>query len=320
MTIKMADRLIALRRAKGLSQREVAKQLGVTRQAVSKWERAEASPDTDNLLALMALYGVTLEDLMPSEKKPAQTMAVSNRRQKARGEKLRSLRETHGMTVAGLAAALNVPEETFAAWESGDVSPSPEEWSAVAAAIGVSTEELTDAVYMPRLNFGQMDGDTLSAEEKAAMVAAYEQGSHRRYRRGRAIVRTVIAIDSMWMLVVLFLRVFTADLSGTAESVLGIAINIPFYVLLWRGKPWVRYYYVVQRAVAVFMYLMLLGQAGSSPHTVYISEMGTVTYPEPFPWWLIGFIVVLIAYCVATAVLFFANRSVKEFLYAQHAG
>ena len=55
MNVKVANRLIELRRRKGLSQEELADILGVSRQAVSKWERTEASPDTNNLIALAKL-------------------------------------------------------------------------------------------------------------------------------------------------------------------------------------------------------------------------------------------------------------------------
>lgn len=64
MNIDMANRLAARRRAAGLSQEALAEKLGVTRQAVSKWERSESSPDTDNLIALANLYGVSLDDLL----------------------------------------------------------------------------------------------------------------------------------------------------------------------------------------------------------------------------------------------------------------
>ncbi len=67
MTIEMADRLITLRRARGLSQRDVAHHLGVSRQAVSKWEQADSSPDTDNLIALLQLYGVSWGEFMRQE-------------------------------------------------------------------------------------------------------------------------------------------------------------------------------------------------------------------------------------------------------------
>ena len=64
MNIQIADRLVALRREQGWSQEELAIRLGVSRQAVSKWERAEASPDTDNLIALARLYGISLDQLL----------------------------------------------------------------------------------------------------------------------------------------------------------------------------------------------------------------------------------------------------------------
>lgn len=64
MDLAMAQRLVDRRKAAGLSQEALAAQLGVSRQAVSKWERSESSPDTDNLIALVALYGVSLDELL----------------------------------------------------------------------------------------------------------------------------------------------------------------------------------------------------------------------------------------------------------------
>lgn len=67
MDLAMAQRLVNRRKAVGLSQEALAAQLGVSRQAVSKWERSESSPDTDNLIALAALYGVSLDELLYGE-------------------------------------------------------------------------------------------------------------------------------------------------------------------------------------------------------------------------------------------------------------
>lgn len=67
MDLEMAQRLVDRRKAAGLSQEALAAQLGVSRQAVSKWERSESSPDTDNLIALAALYGVSLDELLYGE-------------------------------------------------------------------------------------------------------------------------------------------------------------------------------------------------------------------------------------------------------------
>lgn len=67
MNIEIANRLVELRKKMGLSQEELADKLGLSRQAVSKWERAEASPDTDNLICLAKLYGVSLDSLLDTE-------------------------------------------------------------------------------------------------------------------------------------------------------------------------------------------------------------------------------------------------------------
>ena len=69
MNIEIANRLVKLRKEKKLSQEALANELGISRQAVSKWERAEASPDTDNLILLAELYGISLDDLLKTDQK-----------------------------------------------------------------------------------------------------------------------------------------------------------------------------------------------------------------------------------------------------------
>ena len=72
MNIEIANRLYEYRKNMGLTQEELAEKIGVSRQAVSKWERSEASPDTDNLIELSKIYGVTLDELLKGkEEAPA---------------------------------------------------------------------------------------------------------------------------------------------------------------------------------------------------------------------------------------------------------
>ena len=73
MNIEIANRLVNLRKSNGLSQEALAEKLGISRQAVSKWERAEASPDTDNLILLAKIYKVSLDELLSSEEDPTPT-------------------------------------------------------------------------------------------------------------------------------------------------------------------------------------------------------------------------------------------------------
>ncbi len=67
MNIEIANRLVNLRKEMGLSQEQLAEKIGVSRQAVSKWERSEASPDTDNIILLARLYNVSLDELLRTE-------------------------------------------------------------------------------------------------------------------------------------------------------------------------------------------------------------------------------------------------------------
>lgn len=62
--MKLEEKLVSLRKEKGLSQLKLAEMMNVSRQAVSRWEAGTAVPSTDNLKYLGLLYGVTLEYLL----------------------------------------------------------------------------------------------------------------------------------------------------------------------------------------------------------------------------------------------------------------
>ncbi|MCL2862279.1 MAG: helix-turn-helix transcriptional regulator [Firmicutes bacterium] len=64
MDYKTADRLIELRKKNNYSQDELSEKLSISRQAISKWERAESLPDTENLIALARLYNISLDSLV----------------------------------------------------------------------------------------------------------------------------------------------------------------------------------------------------------------------------------------------------------------
>lgn len=60
----LADKITDLRKKNGWSQEELAHQLGVSRQAVSKWESAASIPDLDKILKMSALFGVSTDYLL----------------------------------------------------------------------------------------------------------------------------------------------------------------------------------------------------------------------------------------------------------------
>lgn len=60
----LSDNLRSLRRRRGENQEQVAEAVGITRQALSKWESGASLPDLPNCVALADYYGVTVDDLL----------------------------------------------------------------------------------------------------------------------------------------------------------------------------------------------------------------------------------------------------------------
>lgn len=60
----MKDRINLLRKKMGLSQEELANKIGVSRQAVSKWESGQSMPDLDKIIALSDLFGVSTDYIL----------------------------------------------------------------------------------------------------------------------------------------------------------------------------------------------------------------------------------------------------------------
>ncbi len=59
-----ADRIQSLRKAKGISQEELADIIGVSRQAVSKWESEQSTPDVEKIILLSDYFGTTTDYLL----------------------------------------------------------------------------------------------------------------------------------------------------------------------------------------------------------------------------------------------------------------
>ena len=90
--MELYEKLYELRRASGMSQEELAEKLGVSRQAVSKWESGATQPELGKLIELSKLYSVSVDELLSLEHaKPEQDAAespVQSNAEKAPAEKL----------------------------------------------------------------------------------------------------------------------------------------------------------------------------------------------------------------------------------------
>ena len=65
--MELYEKLYELRRASGMSQEELAEKLGVSRQAVSKWESGATQPELQKLIELSKLYSVSVDELLSLE-------------------------------------------------------------------------------------------------------------------------------------------------------------------------------------------------------------------------------------------------------------
>ena len=81
--MNIADRIQYLRKQKGLSQEELADKIGVSRQAVSKWESEQSTPDLDKIIVMSDLFEVTtdyilkgIEPVSTTSKKTIKTLYI----------------------------------------------------------------------------------------------------------------------------------------------------------------------------------------------------------------------------------------------------
>ncbi len=61
-------RIAEVRKSRGLSQEEVAKEIGIDRSTVAKWETGKAKPKADTLLALSALFNCSIDEILGNER------------------------------------------------------------------------------------------------------------------------------------------------------------------------------------------------------------------------------------------------------------
>lgn len=142
MSMETAARLAENRKKRKMSQEELAGKLGVSRQAISKWERGETSPDTDNLIALAGIYGMTLDELLLPHEESKQPAVTDSTAVKPSVAPTAIAETTTPETVAPVPAS--TPTPSYAS------SPTPEPTPAAGAQAAVSAKvSFDDSVFAP---------------------------------------------------------------------------------------------------------------------------------------------------------------------------
>jgi transcriptional regulator with XRE-family HTH domain len=65
--MKFQEKISQIRKDKGLSQEELAEKLGISRQAIAKWEAGLSYPDVDNLITLSSLFQISIDSMLKTE-------------------------------------------------------------------------------------------------------------------------------------------------------------------------------------------------------------------------------------------------------------
>lgn len=77
--MNIGKRIHAIRQQKNITQEQLAQDLAISRQAVSKWESGKAIPDIENLMYISNLYGVSLDELIKGDDKVSQKIVADAR-------------------------------------------------------------------------------------------------------------------------------------------------------------------------------------------------------------------------------------------------
>ena len=78
--MNFSDNLIKLRKGKGWSQEDLAEKLGISRQAVSKWEVGTSKPDIDNIIKISKLFEVSIDELVNNEIVRTEAISINVKR------------------------------------------------------------------------------------------------------------------------------------------------------------------------------------------------------------------------------------------------
>lgn len=113
--MEFQNRLYDLRKKRGISQEELAGEVGVSRQTISKWETGESTPDMEKMITLSTYFGITLDELVLGKKDMLENMTDNTAGKTVEkvmdiGEKIftpeNKKKVRKGLKIAGIAVAV----------------------------------------------------------------------------------------------------------------------------------------------------------------------------------------------------------------------
>lgn len=142
--MNFCDKLQALRKSTGLSQDQLAEQMNVSRQAISKWESGGAYPNIEKAALLCNIFAVTPDTLfLPQFDTPERAwQSVQMLDESALSKNIRRIRSERGIRQEMLAELLDISRQSISKWESGSTVPKLETLIALCAIFNTTLSEL----------------------------------------------------------------------------------------------------------------------------------------------------------------------------------
>ncbi len=81
--MKFQDRIVQIRKEKGFSQEDLAEQLGLSRQAIAKWEAGFSYPDVDNLILLSKIFNISIDHMLKAGDDNCSTFSLEEKKRQS---------------------------------------------------------------------------------------------------------------------------------------------------------------------------------------------------------------------------------------------
>ncbi len=188
------NKLQILRKQANLTQDELALKIGVSRQAISKWESGGAYPDLNNIQTLCAFFSVSADTLMnPKYETPTPEVLCLEFDGNELGGNIKRIRSARGITQEAFAEQMKVSRQSVSKWENGSVIPKTEIIVLMLDVLQAEFSELFPPVCVK-------ENDVMQDEEKNSESSENGEKTHSRPKKKAA--KIIVAVSAAVLLLV----------------------------------------------------------------------------------------------------------------------
>lgn len=194
----LGEKIKQLRRRAGLSQEELGNAIGVSRQAVSKWEMDEQQPKAKTLRALSCYFDVEINYFLGEM---ASTDAMKRPAEQTLGDRLYAIRKKAGLSQTELAEELQVRRQLVSKWERNALKPKGDVLREICAYFQVDESYFygspEEEVCAPKLEPKRQQESSASAQEDA------KQDDIAKPKLSKKVLATVIVLPIIMIFIIL---------------------------------------------------------------------------------------------------------------------